>query len=165
MSKKSGGAKHKGKSKPGRLVVVQNRRARHDYAISDTLEAGLALTGSEVKSVRNGDVQINEAFVLIRHGQAALHNCYIGDYKNAAAFGHEPRRVRRLLLNNAEIERMHDRVQRKGDSLIPLELYFKNGWLKLELGIGKGKSNIDRRESIKERDTKREMDRAMRRSR
>ncbi|MEM6733685.1 MAG: SsrA-binding protein SmpB, partial [Myxococcota bacterium] len=137
------------KKKPsdGRTLVAQNRRARYDYAISDTFEAGLSLLGSEVKAVRNGDVQINEAFVLIRRGEAQLHNVYIGEYANAAAFPHETRRMRKLLLNRREIDRLSDAQQLKGLSIIPLSIYFKQGWLKCELGLGKGKTNVDRRET------------------
>ncbi|MEO0813509.1 MAG: SsrA-binding protein SmpB, partial [Myxococcota bacterium] len=140
MGKK--GKKQKGGD--GRQWVAQNRRARHDYAISDTFEAGLSLLGSEVKAVRNGDVQINEAFVLIRKGQAQLHNVYIGEYRNAAAFPHEARRMRTLLLNRRELDKLEDAQKLKGLSIIPLSLYFKAGWLKCEIGLGKGKTNIDR---------------------
>ncbi|MEL6547412.1 MAG: SsrA-binding protein, partial [Myxococcota bacterium] len=110
----------------------------------------------------NGDVQINEAFVLIRKGQAQLHNVYIGEYRNAAAFPHEARRMRTLLLNRRELDKLEDAQKLKGLSIIPLSLYFKAGWLKCEIGLGKGKTNIDRRDSIKERDAKRQMERALR---
>lgn len=148
--------------KDGRTIVAQNRRAKFDYAISESYEAGLSLLGSEVKAVRAGDVQINEAFVLVRNGKAVINNVYIGEYANAAAFPHEARRQRVLLLNRREIEKLEDAQRLKGLSIVPMSLYFKNGWAKLEIGVGKGKTNVDRRESVKDRESKREIDRALR---
>lgn len=159
MTKKN----RKDRPSDGRTVVVQNRKARHDYAIQDTVEAGLVLLGSEVKAIRNGDVQINEAFVRVRNGRASLENAYVGEYAQAAAFPHESRRARPLLLKARELDKLEDQQRIKGLSIVPLSLYFKGGWLKVELGIGKGKTNIDRRDSIKDRDLKREVDRALRR--
>lgn len=152
------------KPSDGRQIVSQNRRARFDYAISEAVEAGISLLGSEVKAIRAGDVQINEAFVLVRNGKAVINNVYIGEYRNAGAFPHEARRQRTLLLNRREIEKLEDAQRLKGMSIIPMSLYFRNGWAKVELGVGKGKSNIDRRETVKDRDAKREIDRAMRKA-
>jgi SsrA-binding protein len=150
------------KPQEGIKVVARNKRARHDYAIDETVEAGLELMGSEVKSLRDGSANLSDSYALPENGQIWLHHLNISPYKNAAVFGHEPLRKRRLLLHKREIERLTVKVTERGCSLIPLQVYFKNGWAKVELGVAKGKSNIDRREDIKERETQREIDRALR---
>ncbi len=149
----------------GEKVVATNRRARFDYQIEDTWEAGLVLTGSEVKSLRDGNVNLSDAYAMPRGDELFLVNCRIGEYKQAAHFGHAPLRDRKLLMSRAEIDRIKGKVDQRGYTLVPLRLYFKAGWAKVELGLGKGRAHEDRRGAIAERESKREMDRAMARSR
>ena len=151
------------KQDPGIKVVARNRRARHEYAVEETIEAGLELMGSEVKSLRDGSANLSDSYAMPDKGQVWLHNFNISPYKAASTLGHEPLRKRRLLLNKREIEKLSVKVKERGYSLVPLQVYFKNGWAKVELGIARGKSTIDRREDIKERETRRELDRAVRR--
>ncbi len=161
-----GGAGKGGKAAAeGVRVVAQNRRARFDFAIEDTVEAGLVLTGSEVKSLRDGNVALSDAYAALRGGELWLHNCRIGEYKAAAAFGHAPLRDRKLLLRRAEIEKLRGKVEQRGYTLVPTSLYFRDGWAKVELGLGRGKTHEDRRDHIAERESRREMDRAMSRHR
>ena len=161
----------KGKGAPGKAgdegvkVVATNRRARFDYHIEDTWEAGLALQGSEVKSLRAGNVNLSDAYALARGEELFLVNCRIGEYKEAGPFGHAPLRDRKLLLHRAELDRLKGRVEQRGYTLVPLRVYFKAGWAKVELGLAKGRAHEDRRDVIAERETKREMDRAMARGR
>ncbi len=159
--------KGKGGDKPaeGERVVATNRRARFDYAIEDRWEAGLALTGSEVKSLRDGNVSLSDAYALPKGDELFLVNCRIGEYKQASHFGHAPLRDRKLLMRRAEIDRVRGKVEQRGYTLVPLRIYFKKGWAKVELGLGKGRAHEDRREAIAERESKREMDRALARSR
>ena len=149
----------------GEKVVATNRRARFDYQIEDSWEAGLVLTGSEVKSIREGNVNLSDAYAMPRGDELFLVNCRIGEYKQAAHFGHAPLRDRKLLLSRAELDRIKGKVEQRGYTLVPLRLYFKGGWAKVELGLGKGRAHEDRRGAIAERESKREMDRAMARSR
>jgi SsrA-binding protein len=149
----------------GVRIVAQNKRARFDYAIEDAVEAGLALTGSEVKSLRDGNVALSDSYAAVRGDELWLHNCRIGEYKAAAAFGHAPLRERKLLLRRAEIEKLRGKVEQRGYTLVPLSLYFKDGWAKVELGLGRGKTHEDRRDHIAEREHRREMDRALSRRR
>ena len=149
----------------GVKVVAQNRRARFDYDIEERIEAGLVLTGSEVKSLRESNVALSDSYAAMRGDDLWLFNCRIGEYKAAASFGHEPLRERRLLLNRAEIEKLRGKVEQRGMTLVPLSLYFKDGWAKVELGLGKGRAHEDRRDAIAEREHAREMDRAMSRRR
>ena len=151
------------KEAPGELVVATNRKARAAYTIEDTVEAGLALMGSEVKSLRGGAVQMADAFAQPGGGQRYLHPLGIAPCAAAAAFPHDPVRPRRLLLHRAELDRWEAKVRERGYSIVPLVLYFKKGKAKVQLGLVRGKTHEDRREDIKERDTRREMDRAMRR--
>lgn len=147
----------------GVKLVVQNRRAKFDYTIEDKVEAGLALMGSEVKSLRDGTANLNDAYALPKGTELYLHNAHIGPYKPSTVFGHEPLRVRKLLLHRAEIDRWAAKVKERGYSIIPLMLYFKNGRAKVELALCRGKTHEDRRQDIKERETKRELDRVVRR--
>ena len=149
----------------GEKIIAINRRARHDYFIDETIEAGLVLTGSEVKSLRAGKAQLKDSHARIERGEAWLANAHISEYNPAAQFGHEPTRKRKLLLHAREIDRLTGKVKEKGLTLIPLRMYFKNGRAKVELGLARGKKQYDKRESIKERETDREVDRAMRRRR
>jgi SsrA-binding protein len=150
---------------PGVKLVAQNRRAGFDYTIEGSWEAGLALTGSEVKSLREGNVNLSDAYAMPRGEEVFLVNCRIGEYKQAAHFGHAPLRDRKLLMNRAEIDRIRGKVDQRGYTLIPLRLYFKEGWAKVEIGLAKGRTQDDRRDAIAERESKREMDRAMARNR
>jgi SsrA-binding protein len=144
--------------------VAEHRRARFDYEVEERLEAGLQLMGSEVKSLRQGAVTLGDAYALpTREGELVLHNAHIGPYDPAKEFGHEPTRPRKLLMHREEIDRWSSKVRERGYSIIPLKVYFKDGRAKVELGLCKGKTHGDRRQDIKERETRREVDRAMRR--
>jgi SsrA-binding protein len=144
-------------------VIAENRRARFDYTVDDKLEAGLMLTGSEVKSLREGTANLADSYALPKKGELYLLNARIGSYKPASFFTHEPLRARKLLMHRAELDRWTTKVNERGYSIIPLVLYFKNGRAKVELGLCRGKTHEDRRQTIKERESKREMERALRR--
>lgn len=161
MSKKTGG-----KAAPeGVKIVAQNRRARHDYQIEECYEAGLGLTGSEVKSLRDGNVSLSDSYAQPRGQELILVNCRIGEYRAAAYFGHPPLRERRLLLHRAEIQKIRGKVEQRGYTLVPLSIYFKDGWAKVELALARGRTHEDRREAIAEREQKREIERALSRNR
>ncbi|MCP3138404.1 SsrA-binding protein SmpB [Pyxidicoccus xibeiensis] len=158
------GGKSKGPgAEAGVKVIAENRRARFDYTVDEKLEAGLELTGSEVKSLREGIANLSDAYALPKGSELFLLNANIGSYKAASVFDHLPTRGRKLLLHRTEIDRWTAKVRERGYSIIPLVLYFKKGRAKVELGLCRGKTHEDRRHDIKERETKREMDRAMRR--
>jgi len=143
---------------------IQNRRARFDYHIADTLEAGIQLVGSEVKSVRKGRVQLAGSFARIRSGEVLVYGLHIEEYEEANQFNHDPTRTRRLLLHRREIRRLEQRLKKEaGSTLVPLEMYFKHGFAKLLLAIAQGKQAHDKRAAIKERDAKRALTQAMRR--
>lgn len=161
MKGKGGGAR----AEEGEKVVATNRRARFDYAIEDAWEAGLSLTGSEVKSLREGNVSLSDAYALPRGSELYLVNCRIGEYKQAGPFGHAPLRDRKLLMNRAELDRIRGKVEQRGYTLVPLRLYFKQGWAKVELGLARGRAHADRRDAIAERESRREIDRALARGR
>ncbi len=146
-------------------LVCENRRARHDYAIGERFEAGLVLVGTEVKSCREGKAHLNDAYVQVHKGEAFLMNGHIAEYHHGNQFNHEPLRTRKLLLHKHEVEKLDVATRQKGLSAIPTKLYFKEGRVKVEVGLGKGKTHEDRRQDIKARDTRREIDRAMRRGR
>ncbi len=147
-------------SKPGaHRTVAKNRKARFDYKILETVEAGIELVGSEVKSMRAGKATIADAYVNFDGGEAWLLNLHIAEYPQANRFNHEPTRKRRLLLKRKEIDRLNGKIRESGLALIPLEIYFSGSWVKVLLGLGKGKKHQDKRHSIKERETKREMER------
>ncbi|MGE0744275.1 MAG: SsrA-binding protein SmpB [Rhodospirillales bacterium] len=144
-------------------IAAQNRKARHDYAVEETLEAGIMLTGSEVKSLRDGRANINDAYAAEKGGEIFLLNAHIPEYVQAGPFGHEPRRARKLLLHARQILKLAAAVQREGMTLIPLKIYFnERGRAKVELGLARGKKKADRRETIKERDWGRQKSRLMR---
>lgn len=143
-------------------VVASNRRARFDYEILDTYEAGVVLLGSEVKSLREGKASINEAYASERHGELWLESMNIPPYTYAREGGHEPTRPRKLLLHKREITRIGEKLREQSLSLIPTRVYFSNGRAKVELALGKGKRTLDKRQSIKKREQQREMDRAKR---
>jgi len=144
-------------------AVALNRRARYDYEIEDTIEAGLVLTGSEVKSLRAGQVNIAESYATEQNGEVWLINSYIGEYKQAGRFGHEPKRPRKLLLKSRELEKLIGAVNREGATLVPLRLYFnQRGIAKLALGVARGKKKYEKRETEKKREWERERGRLMR---
>ncbi len=142
-------------------VVCENRRARHEYEVQDTVEAGLMLTGSEVKALRGGHGNLAEAYVRFENGEAWLVDAHISPYAQAGRNNHEAKRPRKLLLGKMEIVRWAPRVSQKGLTAIPLKLYFKGPWAKVEIGLARGKKLHDKRNSLKEADDKREMDRAL----
>jgi SsrA-binding protein len=142
-------------------VIATNRKASHDFHIHERIEAGVALKGSEVKSLRDAKVTIADGFVDIRKGQAYLHGIQINEYAQANRWGHDVDRVRKLLLHKHELAKLQDKVQLKGFTLIPLALYFKGAYVKIELGLVTHKKNHDKRESKREADDKREIDQAM----
>ena len=148
-----------------RKVVASNRRARFDYEILDTFEAGMVLLGSEVKSLRAGKASINEAYVAMRAEEAWLESMTIPPYEYSHGGGHQATRTRKLLLHRREIDRIGARMREQGLTLIPIQVYFLNGKAKIELGLAKGKRRFDKRQSIKKREQDREMQRAQRRSR
>jgi SsrA-binding protein len=143
-------------------VVAQNRRARHDYFILETIEAGLVLSGTEVKSLRDGKASLAEAFATIENGEAWVRQMHIPPYLQGNRWNLDPVRARKLLVHRAEIEQLRKAVAQKGQTVIPLKLYFSKGRAKLLIGIAKGKKTHDKRQDIAERDAKREMDRARR---
>ena len=145
-------------------VITQNRRARFDYHIESKVECGIALTGTEVKSLRENSAQLSDSYAIGKGGELFLFNAQIPHYKPAGPLGnHEPKRTRKLLLHRREIDRLQEAQQKSGFALIPLSMYFKDGRVKVELGVAKGKTGVDKRDSIAEREAKREMDRARRR--
>jgi SsrA-binding protein len=143
-------------------AITTNRRARHDYQITETFEAGLVLQGSEVKSLRAGHANLKDAYVMFRDGEAWLIGAYIAPYSFSREGGHPPERDRKLLLHKREIEKVAAKVAERGLTLIPMSMYFKDGKAKVELGLGRGKARYDKRHALKEKQQKREMDRAMR---
>ncbi|MGB2578921.1 SsrA-binding protein [Elusimicrobium simillimum] len=146
------------KKDTGVLVAATNRKAYHNYHILDTYEAGLELLGSEVKSIRQKEIGLDGAFVRVEGGQAYVYNMHINPYKYNTVTEVEPLRPRRLLLNKKEINKLQGHAEIKGHTIIPLEVYFKNGWAKIKVGLGKGKQLFDKRETIKKRDLNREME-------
>jgi SsrA-binding protein len=146
----------------GKRSIARNPRATHDYHIMETWEAGVVLTGTEVKSLRTGKASIKEAFARLKNGEVFLEGMNVTPYEQGNRYNHDPVRSRKLLLHRKEIERMIGAVEQKGLALIPLELYFKNGKAKVALGLGRGKKDHDRREDIKRRIADREVARAIR---
>src|SRR6478735_7502092 len=146
----------------GRKVVAQNKKARHDYLIEDVYEAGMVLTGSEVKSLREGRASLVDGFAQVRDGEMYLHGVHIPEYTQATWTNHEPRRVRKLLLHRGEIDKLIAKTRESGLTLVPLVLYFKDGKAKVEIALARGKKSYDKRHALAERDAKREADRAVR---
>ncbi|PZF71697.1 SsrA-binding protein SmpB [Taibaiella soli] len=141
-------------------VYIKNRPATFEYAIEDRLKAGMVLTGSEIKSIRNGKVSFNDSYCLFEKGELWVKSLHIAEYVNAGYAGHDPTRVRKLLLTRKEIKKWSDKVKEKGYSIIPLAVFInENGIAKIEIGLGKGKKLHDKRESIRSRDVEREMKR------
>lgn len=139
------------------LLVAENRKARHDYEILQTFEAGLVLTGSEVKSLRNKQIQLKDSYVSFRGDEAYLQNAHISEYKASSYNNHAPERLRKLLLHRRELDRIHGSIREKGLSCVPLKVYFKKGMAKVELALVRGKKAHDKRESIKKRDVARQL--------
>ena len=159
------GARDNGKN-PGKKIIATNRRARHDYGIVDEIECGIVLTGSEVKALREGHVQIADAFARIIQGQVWLDGMHIPPYQFAHGVGaHDPNRARKLLLHRREIERIAAEIKREPLTMVPLSLYFKDGRVKVEIGMGRGRKKADKRQVIAERDSQREIQRALGRQR
>jgi SsrA-binding protein len=149
----------------GEKPVATNRRARHDYQIEDTFEAGIVLTGAEVKSLRAGQTSLGEAYARVAAGEVWLENLHISPYSQASERSYDPRRSRKLLLRREEIDRLIGRTQERGLTLVPLRLYFRRGLAKIELGLGRGKRRYEKRRAIAEREHRREMERAVARRR
>ncbi len=145
----------------GRKVIASNRKARHDYSVLDTYEAGLVLVGTEVKSLREGRANLVDAFAQIDGGEAWLHNLHIPEYTQGTWTNHSPRRRRKLLLHSEEIGKLIGRTQESGFTLVPLSLYFKDGRAKVEIALARGKKDYDRRHALAERDARRDMQRAL----
>jgi SsrA-binding protein len=150
------------KPETGTRVLAQNRRAHHDYHILETLEAGLQLAGTEVKSARDGKVQLKDSFVEVRDGEAWLVRAHIGPYSHGNRENHEPERARKLLLRRREIERLGGKVQTRGLTVVPLRVLLRGSWIKVEIALVQGKKLHDKRESERIRELDREMDAAMR---
>ncbi len=145
----------------GTKMVAQNKKARHDYHIETTYEAGLVLTGTEVKALRAGRASLIDGFAMVSDGEVWLHNVHIPEYSQGTWTNHAPRRVRKLMLHKDEIEKLAAKVKDGGRTIVPLSLYFKNGYAKVEIALATGKKNYDKRQSIAERDSKREVQREM----
>ncbi|MFN2225119.1 MAG: SsrA-binding protein SmpB [Anaerolineae bacterium] len=142
-------------------IIASNRKARHEYFFDDVYEAGLVLQGSEIKSIRAGRVSLQEGFVVFEGGEAWLVNVHIAPYDQAGRGGHEPRRRRKLLLHRREIDRLSSRVQEKGYTIVPTQLYLKDGRAKVEIALAKGKKLHDKRQTIAKRESKRQVERAI----
>jgi SsrA-binding protein len=145
----------------GRKLIAQNRKARHDYHVDDTYEAGLVLVGTEVKSLRAGRATLGDGFAEIHEGEAFLHGVHIPEYTQGTWTNHEPRRVRKLLLNRHEIDKIESKIKERGFTLVPLSMYFKDGRAKVELGLARGKKTYDKRNALAERQADREKQQAV----
>ncbi len=142
-------------------VVCLNRKARHDYFIEDTLEAGIVLVGTEVKSLRDGRANLKDGYATINDGEVFLLNCHISPFTQANRFNHDPLRTRKLLLKKKQIKKLTGKIKERGYTLVPLKIYFKGKHAKVALGLGKGKRQYDKRAALKEADDKREVARAL----
>lgn len=154
-----------GSEKPAIKVVAENRRARHEYELLEFFEAGIELSGTEVKSMRQGKANLQDSFARVEAGEMWLYNCHISPYDHGNRFNHDPVRRRRLLLHRREILKIKARMQEKGLTLVPLKLFFKRNWVKVDLALARGKHLYDKRESITKRDTKRQLDRLVKQAR
>jgi|LFIK01.1.fsa_nt_gi SsrA-binding protein len=151
--------RRKGDQSSGGPPTLKNKKARHEFTIEDTYEAGLSLKGTEVKSLRDGKASLNESFAYLKNGEIWLKNMYIKPYEHGSYYNHDERRDRKLLLKRREIREIEKSINQKGKTLVPLKLYFKRGYAKLLIGLASGKKQYDKREDIKEKDLKRELDR------
>jgi len=154
--------KKKKKTPEGVSVIARNRKARHEYFISDTYEAGIVLTGTEVKSLRRGRANLGDSFARIKDGEIFLTNCHIAEYSEGNRYNHDPMRQRKLLMHKKEISKLKIKLDERGFTLVALSMYFVKGRAKVEIGLAKGKKLYDRREDLKKRDQQRDMERAMR---
>ncbi len=159
MGKKKKNTKSSGGE--GIAIVAVNKKARRDYEIVDTLEAGVMLQGSEVKSVRSGSINLKESYVRLQRGEVFLVGCHISPYSHAPVDAHEPTRDRKLLLHDYEIKRMIGQIEQKGLTIVPLRVYFKKGRCKIEIAVGRGKKFYDKRQDVKQKEADREMERAL----
>ncbi|WP_424237854.1 SsrA-binding protein SmpB [Bhargavaea ginsengi] len=141
-------------------VLAQNKKAGHDYFIEETIEAGIVLQGTEIKSIRNGKVQLRDAFIRIRNNEAWISNMHVSPYEQGNRFNHDPLRARKLLLHKKQINQLVGKTKEEGFSIIPLKMYVKNGYAKVLIGVAKGKKKYDKREDLKKKEHKREMERA-----
>ena len=154
--KKSKQTTDQGPNPHARKTVASNRKARHEYSIDETYDAGMVLVGTEVKSIRSGQVNLQDAFCKLENNEVWLHNMHVNPFEHGTHWNAEPRRARKLLLHRKEIDQLRSRMEQKGLALIPLQLYFQHGFAKLELGLGRGKKLYDKREDIAKRDSDRE---------
>ncbi len=145
----------------GVKIIAQNRKARHEYFIEDTYECGLVLFGTEVKSIRAGRVNLKDSYCIVKNGEIFVHGMHVSPYEQGNIYNKDPFRDRKLLLHRREIDRLHGLSQAQGMSLIPLQLYLKDGLVKMELAVAKGKKLYDKRHDIADRDSKREMERSL----
>ncbi|QDI91906.1 SsrA-binding protein SmpB [Salicibibacter halophilus] len=148
-------AKHEGK------IIAQNRKARHDFFIEETFEAGMVLRGTEIKSIRAGKINIKESFARVEKGEVILHQAHISPYEQGNRHNHDPVRERKLLLHKREIKKLIGKTQQQGYSIIPIKVYLKQGRAKVLIGLAKGKKKYDKRQALKEKDAKRQMDKAI----
>ena len=146
------------------MIEINNRKAKFDYEIVDTIEAGIALRGTEIKSIRNGNANLKDSYAIVRNGEVFLLNMFVSEYKEGNQFNHDETRTRKLLLHKKEILKLHDKIRLEGFTLVPLKLYFKENHAKILLGIARGKKQYDKRESIKEKDAKRDIARNLKNS-
>ncbi len=142
-------------------IVTQNKKAFFDYAIDETVEAGIVLTGTEVKSLRDGKANLKDSYVIIKNNEAFLLNCHISPYTHGNIMNHDPLRTRKLLLHKKELEKLQGKTAQKGYSLIPLKIYFKGSHAKVEVGLARGKKQYEKRDTIKKKEADREIQRAM----
>jgi len=142
-------------------VLAQNRKASHDYTILETIEAGMVLTGTEIKSVRQARINLKDGYVSLKQGEAFLVGVHISPFEKGTLFNHDPLRTRKLLLHKKQINYLLEQVKQAGNTVVPLKVYIKNGVAKLLIGVAKGKKNYDKRDALKQKDMKREIDRAM----
>ncbi|MDQ5988581.1 MAG: SsrA-binding protein [Syntrophus sp. SKADARSKE-3] len=150
------------KKDTGEKIIAQNKTARLNYFIGDTYEAGIVLVGTEVKSIREGRVKLKDSYAMVKDGEVWLHDMHVSPYSHGNRYNHEPLRTRKLLLHNREIKKLYGKSREKGLTLVPLKVYFKNGKVKVEIGVGSGKKLYDKREDLKQKDDRRDMQRALR---
>lgn len=159
MAKEGGSSPASGGGKPQIKVVADNRRARHEFEVLEVFEAGIELSGTEVKAVRNGKANLKDSFARIENGEIWLHNCHIAPYDFGNRFNHDPLRRRRLLLHRKEITKLKQKIQEKGLTLVPLKMFFKGNWAKIDLALVRGKQLYDKREALHKKESKRQLER------
>jgi SsrA-binding protein len=145
-------------------VVISNRKARHDYHILETIEAGIALRGTEVKSLRQGNANLQDSYAQVKDGEVWLHNMHISPYEQGSVYNHDPKRTRKLLLHKSQIRKLQGKVREKGLTLIPLSVYFEGPYAKVELAVARGKRSFDKREALAQREAQREINQRLKRS-